>query len=387
MSTSITKLLRHPAANAQSLESAALLIGALVFVVTGPLSWLIYRGQDLPISGEGSLGQMIGITSAVVALVVFVVGRRVVATRSAADSRLAADTARHGRLRWFDIAALAIAHAVIALLGWIGLATVLSLSFVDAVVFAVPAAALTAVATAITAYAVFLSSVHLSPMVLSLVLAVFLVVGALASMLSASDPHWWKKNLSSLGMTDDLSALAFNLTLIIAGVLVTTIAHYAVSSVPSPTPEAARGRSTVAVFLAVIGVLLACVGVFPVDEFLTAHNISATGMAIVFTVLVLSLHRFIPTTPRVFLLLGYVYLGVIVVMAVFFISGYYNLTAVELVVAVLVFSWVIVFLRNPGEPVPPQAAIADERAHGLGEGPVDDRAVDGAPGTGSPLRS
>ncbi|MFF2494681.1 DUF998 domain-containing protein [Agromyces sp. NPDC058064] len=386
MSTSITKLLRHPAANAQSLESAALLIGALVFVVTAPLSWLIYRGQDLPISGEGSLGQMIGITSAVVALVVFVVGRRVVATRSAAESRLATDTARYGRLRWFDIAALAIAHAVIALLGWIGLATVLSLSFVDAVVFAVPAAALTAVATAITAYAVFLSSVHLSPMVLSLVLAVFLVVGALASMLSASDPHWWMKNLSSLGMTDDISALAFNLTLIIAGVLVTTIAHYAVSSVPSPTPEAARGRRTVAVFLAVIGVLLACVGVFPVDEFLTAHNISATGMAIVFTVLVLSLHRFIPTTPRVFLLLGYVYLGVIVVMAVFFISGYYNLTAVELVVAVLVFSWVIVFLRNPGDPEQPRAAIVDEREHDLGEGPVD-RAVDGAPDAGSPLRS
>ncbi|MFE6967323.1 DUF998 domain-containing protein [Agromyces sp. NPDC057679] len=385
MSTSITKLLRHPAANAQSLESAALLIGAAVFVVAAPLSLLIYWGRELPISGDGSLGQMIGITSAVVALVVFVVGRRVVATRSSAETPLAPDGAvvpPHGRLRWYDIAALAVAHAVIALLGWIGLAAVLSLSFVDAVVFAVPAAALTAVATAITAYAVFLSSVHLSPMVLSLVLAVFLVVGALASMLSASDPHWWQKNLSSLGMTDDISALAFNLTLIIAGVLVTTIAHYAVSGVPASTPEEAKGRRTVAVFLAVIGVLLACVGVFPVDEFLMAHNVAATGMAIVYTVLVLSLRRFIPTTPRVFLLLGYVYIGVIVVMAAFFISGYYNLTAVELVVAVLVFSWVIVFLRNPGEPVAP-AAVAD--------GPGDlgaagnDHVVDGAPGTGSPV--
>ncbi|MFF2277224.1 DUF998 domain-containing protein [Agromyces sp. NPDC058126] len=385
MSTSITKLLRHPAANAQSLESAALLVGAAVFVVAAPLSLLIYWGRELPISGDGSLGQMIGITSAVVALVVFVVGRRVVATRGSAETPLAPDGAvvpPHGRLRWYDIAALAVAHEVIALLGWIGLAAVLSLSFVDAVVFAVPAAALTAVATAITAYAVFLSSVHLSPMVLSLVLAVFLVVGALASMLSASDPHWWQKNLSSLGMTDDISALAFNLTLIIAGVLVTTIAHYAVSGVPASTPEEAKGRRTVAVFLAVIGVLLACVGVFPVDEFLTAHNVAATGMAIVYTVLVLSLRRFIPTTPRVFLLLGYVYIGVIVVMAVFFISGYYNLTAVELVVAVLVFSWVIVFLRNPGEPVAP-AAFAD--------GPGDlgtagnDHVVDGAPDAGSPV--
>lgn len=382
MSTSITKLLRHPAANAQSLESAALLIGAAVFVVAAPLSLLVYWGRELPISGDGSLGQVIGITSAVVALVVFVIGRRVVATRDAADAPLAPSGGPHGSLRWYDVAALAVAHAVIVLLGWIGLATVLSLSFVDAVVFAVPAAALTAVATAITAYAVFLSSAHLSPMVLSLVLAVFLVVGALASMLSASDPHWWQKNLSSLGMTDDLSALAFNLTLIIAGILVTTIAHYAVSGVPSATPEAAKGRRTVAVFLALIGILLACVGVFPVDEFLTAHNVSATGMAIVFTVLVLSLHRFIPTTPRVFLLLGYVYLGVIVVMAVFFISGYYNLTAVELVVAVLVFSWVIVFLRNPGDPVAPAGAAESTGDRG---GAGLDRAVDGAPDAGSPV--
>ena len=48
------------------------------------------------------------------------------------------------------------------------------------------------------------------------------------------------------------------------------------------------------------------------------------------------------------ILLGYVYVGVIVVLAIFFITGYYNLTAVELVAAVLIFSWVIVFLRNTG---------------------------------------
>jgi hypothetical protein len=39
---------------------------------------------------------------------------------------------------------------------------------------------------------------------------------------------------------------------------------------------------------------------------------------------------------------------VIVVLAVFFVTGYYNLTAVELVAGVLIFSWIIVFLRNAG---------------------------------------
>ena len=48
---------------------------------------------------------------------------------------------------------------------------------------------------ALTAYMAYLSAVNLTPMLLSLVLALFLVVGALASMLSATDPLWWRSQL------------------------------------------------------------------------------------------------------------------------------------------------------------------------------------------------
>ena len=84
-------------------------------------------------------------------------------------------------LHWFDVAAIAVAHAVIALLGWVGLADVLEQSFVGAVVYPLAGAILAGVALAVTAYVTFLSSVHLTPMLLSLVLAAFLVVGALAA--------------------------------------------------------------------------------------------------------------------------------------------------------------------------------------------------------------
>jgi uncharacterized membrane protein YfhO len=130
--------------------------------------------------------------------------------------------------------------------------------------------------------------------------------------------------------------------------MVTTIAHYATSFLPDATPGEVRGRRFVRYALALIGILLACVGIFPVDDFMTMHNISAVGMIIVFVTITVTLRKMLPSMPRVFVLLGYVFVGVIVVMAAFFISGYYNLTAVELVVAVLVFSWVILFLRNTG---------------------------------------
>ncbi|MCM3657564.1 DUF998 domain-containing protein [Agromyces mediolanus] len=349
---SLRAALRHPAESAESLESVALLIGSAFFVVGGLVALAFFWGRDLPIAGgQGSLGEFVGIAGAVVAVVAFVLGR--VLVRRTANPALRREIGRGlsvpgARLHWFDVAALAIAHGAIALLSWFALATVLEFCFRDAVVFTLPGAGLAAVAMALTGYICFLSAARMTPMLLSLVLAVFLVVGALASMLSASDPHWWKENLSALGMTNDISAMAFNLTLIVAGAIVTIIARYATATLPAGNPPDRRGRDLVRLGLVLIGVFLACVGIFPVDRFFLLHNTVATGMAVCFAAIVVFLPWLIRTVPRVFVGLGYVYVVVIVVMAVFFFTGYYNLTAVELVAACLIFSWIIVFLRTAG---------------------------------------
>lgn len=353
---SIVRVLRHPAESRESIESVALMVGAAAFVVSSIIALFALWGDPVPISGPGSLGQFVGLVSAIITVLVVIWARVLVRARSEHDSTLP-------RLKWFDIAAIALAHGVIALLGWIGVASLLSRSFVDAVVFAFPAVLLAGAAAAVTAYVAFLSAVHLTPMLLSLVLAMFLVVGSLTSMLSATDPHWWQHNLSTLGITDDLSARAFNLTLIIAGVLVTTLANYATATLPAATERERRHRSLVRLALTLIGVLLACVGIFPMDFSLLLHNLSATGMAVVFITLVLSLRVLIPSTPHVFVILGYVFIVVIVVVGVFFATGYYNLTAVELIVAILVFSWLIVFMRNQGigsDPLPIRAELDAE---------------------------
>ena len=356
----ITQLLRHPVANSESLESSALLLGAGIFVVAAIVAAIVFLGRVLPISGPGSVGQFVALGSAIATALVVIAA---IVLRQASTSSL--PMPRHGldvptvRLHWYDIGALALAHAIIALLGWLGIADLMSRSFAGAVVYAFPATVLAAVAIAVTAYAVFLSAVSLTPMLLSVVLVVFLAVGAFTSMLSASDPLWWQKNLSTLGISDDISALAFNLTLIIAGVIVTTIAHYATATIPVSTPAEVRGRNFVRGALILIGVLLACVGIFPMDEFLGAHNVAASGMAAVFVTMVIGLRRFIPAMPRVFILLGYLFVGVIVVLAVFYVTGYYNLTAVELVAFLLIFSWLIVFLRNTGAmPASQQSIVA-----------------------------
>jgi hypothetical membrane protein len=110
-----------------------------------------------------------------------------------------------------------------------------------------------------------------------------------------------------------------------------------------------------------VGIFLACVGVFPVNAFFLLHNTVATGMAVIFAVMICALPWLLPSLPRVFFGLGYVYVGVIVLLAIFFATGYYNLTAVELIAAVLIFSWIIVFLRTASAAVQRPVATDDVR--------------------------
>jgi hypothetical membrane protein len=359
---SLRHLLRHPVDTVESLESSALVVGAIVFVIGAVVEALVYWNEPLEIAGRGSLGDFVAVGGALAAILAFVFGRVLLGRATAEGARYDHLESPGARLHWFDVFALAAAHGAIALLGWVGAADVLERSFQGAVVFPFPASMLAGVALALTAYACFLSAVRMTPMLLSLVLAVFLLVGALAAMLSSSDPLWWQENLSALGITNDISSLAFNLTLIVAGLIVTIIARYATAGLPAGTPKEARGRRLVRYGLVLIGIFLACVGIFPVDQFLAVHNTVATGMAVAFVVLVIGLPWFVPSMPRVFVLLGYVYVGVIVVLAVLFATGYYNLTAVELVAGVLIFSWIIVFLRNTGTAGRADAAVRTDAA-------------------------
>jgi hypothetical membrane protein len=331
-------------APARRLESLALGLGAVAFVVVALVALPVFRLDSAPISGPGSVGQYAAIASAVTAFLAFLAGRVVVRR---------GDARRFTPTDAFDAAALAIAHGLIALLTWTLVATILEESFLDAVVFAVPVLLLAGAAAAIAAYAAFLSATRMDLELLATVLAVFLVEGILASMLTASDPHWWQENLSALGMTDDLSALAFNLTLIVGGFIVTTLARYATAGIP-----AARAHGIVAVrtCLILIGVFLACVGIFPVDEFFAIHNSVACGMAVAFGVLVIGLGWWMLGMSRAFLALGYVFLAVVVALGISFAVGYYTLTAVELIAGILVFSWIILFLRSAA------ALAADARA-------------------------
>ena len=331
----LTAARSHGESRERAREAIGLQISIFAFAVAALVAFPVFRLQPASISGPDSLGQFAALASAVTAIVVFVAGRII-----AADP---ARTRRLGVLDYIDIGAFAFAHAMIALLGWTLAATIVEAGFIGAAVYPIPVLMLAGAAAALTAYITYYSATHLDLQLLATVLAVFLVLGILASMLTASDPQWWKENLSALGMTDDLSARAFNLTLIVAGILVTTLARYATRGVPTTHP---RGVASVRTCLVIVGIFLGLVGVFPVDQFFGIHTGVASGMVVAYGVLIVAIRRWIPGVSRTFLLLGYVFLLLILVLAVFFAVGYYTLTAVELVAGTVVFTWIILFIRT-----------------------------------------
>ena len=329
--TTSPDMTRSRPSSERTLESIALAVGVGAFILVAFVAVIAFRFQAAPIAGPGSVGQFSAVTSAVVAIVAF------------AGGRMLSGGVRPGILDIVDLVALSFAHAVIALLSWTLVSVIFEQAFIGAEVFAIPVILLSGAVAAVTGYVAFFSGTHLDLQLLAVILATFLVEGIVASMLTASDPLWWKEHLSSLGVTGDLSSLAFNLTLIVAGIIVTTLARAATAGIPTTHPN---GIARVRLCLILVGVFLAFVGVFPVDDWFLVHTAFASGMAVVYAVLVIRLPVWVPGMSRFFVYLGWVFLAVVVGLGVFYAIGYYTLTAVELVAGTLVFTWIILFIRS-----------------------------------------
>ena len=342
-------------ADGRARESLAIGVAGVASVVSSVVALLVFRLEPAPIAGPGSVGQFAAIAATAGAIVVFVFGRYVVRDREHSP-RL---------MDLVDLGVVALAHAVIALLSWTLLSAILAQSFANAVVYPIPLVFATGAVTAVTTYLVLHAATGSSPMTLAVVLAVFLAEGLVASMLSASDPHWWRDNLSALGMTNATSALTFNLTLVVAGMMITTLTRYITQALPGAS---AGGVARLRVSLVLMGVLLAFVGLFPVDVFFWVHTLSASGMGVVFCILALRVKSWMPGLAPGFIWLGRVFVGVTVLIGSFYAVGYYTLTAVELIAAVMAFAWIILFIRN--------AALVTVLATEVAVEPLDETLID-----------
>lgn len=348
---------------AVALETRALLWAAMGFVFGAALA-VIYQGQLVPLSGDHSVGMMASIAGPAFAAVAFCTSY----LRSMRNADLAWRRGLPLARQILDIVGLAFLHiAIVFLLCLVGF-SVLQNAFKGLQLDGFATGIIVGLVVAICGYFTYLGAASISSYTLSTLLAVFIAGGALVSMSTSDDPNWWKNNFSALGQGDAFSAWAFNITMIIAGIVITTLADYMMADLRVWAQRSPRYRSghitALAAGLVALGLLLLGVGVFPVDRVFIVHNIMATGMIVVFIVMVASLRWMIPGFSEAFFTLSYIMLaGVILAIVLFFPVGYLGFTAAELVIAALIFSWLIVFVRNIGAAV--QDHNSDEAAKAM----------------------
>jgi hypothetical membrane protein len=329
-----------------AVETEAFVGGIIAAGVSGLVGAVFFRGLVWPLWGKWSVGAVAAISVIVSGLVIGAVGYW--------RSRDLPGQGWRRRLRpWkfvLDMATVAAVHAVIAGLLTVAVFVVLQRSFEGVVVDAFTATAATAASAGLAAYWISLSVSTVTTSRLATLLVIFMATSVLASMATAQDPAWWEYHFSQLGTADDISSRLFNLAVIIGGAFVTTFALYVDRDLGTLVRRGVLVHLWTPRFVStafvVMGVLLACVGIFPLDVSFWLHNLSAIGMSLTFLGMLISAPWTMRGMPRRFfwvcaggavLLLG----GALLFEPI----GYYSLTAFELLAFATIFGWISVFIR------------------------------------------
>lgn len=349
----------RPAAHVLRAESEAVYAAFAAGALGGIYGFIVgVVAPDIPLSdSSGAFALLAGVGAAVVAAGGSFVGYWRTRGRPGEEWRRSLSSWRFT----VDTISVVVAHTALSFLAVSAALRLLADGFVGLPVVPFLAVVMMTVSLGLTAYVVFLSASRMTTRRTSSLLVLFITVGTLTAMLTTPDPEWWKVNFSLLGTFGDASSWTFNGTLIAGGLLVSTFAVYVARDAYVLVSEGelsnTKSPQTVATLLVVMGTMLGCVGIFPVNRFLLLHNLSASGMALMFFGLLIGGPWLLRGMPRTYFVASWAFLAAAVGSAVLFGVGYFNLTAFEVIVFALIFGWIAVFIRflsvtgQPGDEV------------------------------------
>jgi Protein of unknown function (DUF998) len=332
-----------------AMESEAVTAALIAGGATGLIAGIVFFGTTPTIWG----GFSVGLAAAVAVLAVGITAGYVGYWRS---RYLPEQSWRLDLPSWkfiVDATTVAVVHAAIATIATIATFLLLQQSFRGLVVDGYKATVAIGVASALAAYWIYLSVSRIDTRKMASLLVLFMAFGTITAMATAEDPQWWEYHFSQLGTFGDRSSGLFNITLIVAGALVTTFALYLNRDlgrlVELGTLRRASGPKIISRTFVGLGVMLAGVGAIPLTVSVTLHNICAAGMAVAFAVLLVASPFVLTGLPRRFTVMCAGFFATLLVSAVLFYPvGYFNLTSFELVAFVIIFGWIAVFIRLIG---------------------------------------
>jgi hypothetical membrane protein len=328
---------RQGASPIESLAIAAALVsGTLGFIV----ALIVQRGQLAPLASIATVALLVIAVSGAAAFIWAYVRH--------ADGGVRWRM-RHPLRRVLDVLGLTLTGVGVAVLLTASMFEVFRQAFIGVELNAVAAAALVAGLAGVCAYVLALIAGQLTTSTLATLLGLFLVAGIFTSMLTAEDPKWWHRNFSALGMGAATSSYAFNVTIVVAGLVILTLSDYLTIDLLArrgPGGRNLRGVTVIRVMLAIVGVALAGLGLVPVDISVPLHNTFSVSALLGFSALIVLTPVLLKGLSPAFLTATVIFATLIVVGGVLFAFGAFNLTALELIAVLVIFTWLILFTRN-----------------------------------------
>ncbi|MDN5818318.1 MAG: hypothetical protein L0H42_08345, partial [Yaniella sp.] len=323
---------------------------AAVAVVIGLIT---FSGRLTPLSANYSVGTVAGVTAGIAAGASAMLGL-IIATKP-----------QQGSLRWMrhrfwgwwlvDFIGLIIIHGAIATLASLSTFRLFQQAFQGLVVDAIAATVMLCLACAAAAYFGFSSASRVSAASISTLLALFMAAGVLASMLLAENPYWWHRFFSELGTRQAgvLSFWTFNTTITVSGIVLTTLANFITQDLYTWTAHRRRqGKRQGFVRMLkggmiVMGICMIGLSLVSIHINDPIHTSFVQILAVTFGILLLSAPLWLPGAPAAMYVISYLMLGLSILAAALWKPlGYYNLTALELAFAGIIFAWLVVLIRT-----------------------------------------
>lgn len=259
--------------------------------------------------------------------------------------------------------AVALAFAALAAVAVLASSEVLQVGLQGLTVPTFAGAGITGGASAAAGSLAFAAGIELRTRDLANLLFAFLGVGTLLAMLTADDPTWWQRAFSQLGTGTGDAALAFNGTLVVAGLLVATIGSYVGRDLHRLLGDARLGSiAWVVVAFVATGVALTVVGLAPLDRATLVHDVAAVATLVLLVATAVVTTLVLRDAPRS-LHLTTIGLGVGLALAVLlWMLGAVSLAGLEAIAVGLEVVWLTAIVRTLAA-LTPNGSRASGRVH------------------------
>ncbi len=329
----------------REIESRALIYAGIVMLASLMLTIFIFSSINATTFDIRTVGFDLSLCVAGAAAISFIIGYR-----NSQDNFRVVGNHLAGFRRFLAISALSFGHAAISFLSIAAASYLIANVFPKMTIDALSAAIITSFVVSLASYIVYLRASRMSANKLAGILTFFVISGTLTSIITSDNKQWWQDHFSALGTGGSLSSYTFNLTIIIGGILMVSLADYIVSDfqkIQRVSGQYAKiNASVVRALFMIIGVAMIGVGIFPYNMFRQVHDISADIMTLTFCILMMTLPMLVPIFSRAFIALSYISTVLVVGSYWLFREGKLQLVAMEVASAMTLFLWLIVFLRQ-----------------------------------------